>query len=355
MSEPIKIVVTAETAEAAAKLQAFLRDNIDGLAKVEAGAAHAAAPLRELRESAMAAHEGFRTLETSAMLLGGQRFPELAMGVMGATEGMRAMRSVALLTGLTLGELLPPLALLAAGLAGGAWVWSQFSNAQSKADEETKKLVDSLDKIPALLEKIQTLSKAGLLSPAGAKQMSDEVTGRKALYTDPEGNVSTNPTHRETTIQPYYGGFAGNNLVQSRDVPSRISTPEEAQKYDESKINEISPKIAEALASFRDLEKEINKVTAEGSTALDKQIADVNSKYDELVISTKPSWRVNKPLQPKARRPIGMWPRCKTKSARRQPSKPRSNCKRSRMKSPPMRTRPAIVAAPWLSRNTGSG
>jgi hypothetical protein len=297
MSEPIKIVVTAETAEAAAKLQAFLRDNIDGLVKVEVGAAHAAAPLRELRESAMAAHEGFRTLETSAMLLGGQRFPELAMGVMGATEGMRAMRSVALLTGLTLGELLPPLALLAAGLAGGAWVWSQFSNAQSKADEETKKLVDSLDKIPALLEKIQTLSKAGLLSPAGAKQMSDEVTGRKALYVDPAGNVTTQAGEmvpEMTTMNPSMamgtmGAGVGIRTPTGRDVyqANRPATNDEAQKYEESKVNEISSKNAGALASFRDLEKEINKVTAEGSTALDKQIADVNSKYDELVLKVK--------------------------------------------------------------------
>jgi len=281
MSNPVKIVVTAETVEAADKLKDFVRSAGSGLATLPPAASHAAGPLKELRETAMATHEGFRTLETSALLLGGERFPQLAMGVMGAAEGMKAMRSVAMLTGLTLAELAPPLVLIAAGVAAGAYVWDEYANAQAKADNETRKMVESLDKVAPLLEKINKLAKAGLLSPEAAQQMSNEATQRKSnpLYIGPDENVTTQatgeyevPEYANTTFARVQSG----SHTETRQ--NRKATQDEITKYELAKIDEISEKQADALAKFKEETQQAHDETMSG---LEKEKAAIADKYEK--------------------------------------------------------------------------
>ena len=280
MSEPIKIVVTAETAAAAANLQQFAA----GVSQ------NAQAVNKAVAESAVATgqHIGgmvyqFRSAMDAvrfAAMDGGPRAAFYAVD-----EALRALVA----SGLKLSAVVPYLGAIAVAAGAGAYVWNEYANAQSRADEATKNMVDSLDRIPALLEKINKLRDAGLLTPAGAQQMSDEATKRKPLYVDHTGQVTPQSTDTyEAMVQTQMGySPAMSSQLQTVTRQNRPATQDEITKYEESKVDEISTKNAEALAKFRELEKEVNKITAEGSLALDKQLADINAKYDNLVKNIK--------------------------------------------------------------------
>jgi hypothetical protein len=285
MSEPIKIVVTAETAEAAAKLEAFMNGTGSGLKGLASGAASAGGELKTLRETAMATHEGFRTMESGVLLLGGTRFPALSMGIMGVTEAMRGLRSVALLTGASLATVALPLAAVAAVVAGGMFAWSEYSGAEAKAAEESKKLEESLAKIPAILERINNLQKAGRLGPDAAAEYTAGLNGKRKLYRQSDGQLTATPTE-SYSVDDYSGSYGGGGLSVpmksgshqvTKDLPQ--ATPAEVQAWTEKQLGGqggMNDAQVEAVAKLSDLEKKAHEENLEG---LEKEKESIREKF----------------------------------------------------------------------------
>jgi hypothetical protein len=285
MPDPIKIVVTAETAEAAAKLEAFVNGTGNGLKGLAAGATGAHGELKTLRETAMATHEGFRTLETGVLLLGGTRFPALSMGVMGVTEALRGMRSVALLTGASLATVALPLAAVAAVVAGGMFAWSEYSGAEAKAAEESKKLEESLAKIPAILERINNLQKAGRLGPDAAAEYTAGLNGKRKLYRQSDGQLTATPTE-SYSVDDYSGSYGGGGLSVpmksgshqvTKDLPQ--ATPSEVQAWTEKQLGGqggLDDAQVQAVAKLSDLVKKANDEELDG---LENVKAGIREKF----------------------------------------------------------------------------
>src|SRR5690242_4380764 len=119
MPEPIKITVTAETAEAAQRLRALateLKANLSGMNLAAGCAESSAAALHRLREASLLTREAFHGLQASVLVLGGERFQMLGEGIMAGRMGMMTLRSLAMLLGASLSELLIPLGALTVAL-----------------------------------------------------------------------------------------------------------------------------------------------------------------------------------------------------------------------------------------------
>jgi hypothetical protein len=185
MSEPVKIIVTAETAQAAAALQQFVQQASSGLQSLTPAAAGVNAGLSELRHGSMVLHEGFRTLSTSVLLLGGTQFPQLSMGIMGVTQGMRGLRSVALLTGAGLSSMLLPILGIGAAIGGGFLLWEEFGNHMKSAEDKAKILSATLEKLPAILQQIAAAQSGGLIGSAQAAKWQGMLSGAIPLYSYP--------------------------------------------------------------------------------------------------------------------------------------------------------------------------
>jgi len=289
MSEPIKIVVTAETAQAAAALQQFVQQTSSGLRILVPAAGAGASSLTQAREAAMLTHESFRSLSATAMLLGGTRFPELSMGVMGATQGLRALRTAAMITGVGMSELLIPIAAIGAVVAAGALVWRQFSAGEAETAKQTKELEESLGKIPAVLEKIQTLMKAGALGPGTAGEFADYLTGNKKLYKNSSGSLVQQST--ETMEEPVYSmpGGAGYSSaafpVQTGTRNVQRALPEaslaETQAWVEKQLSGEAGLNDSRIAAIAKLKDEEEKARLETLNGLEKEKAEIHDRYQK--------------------------------------------------------------------------
>lgn len=282
MSEPIKIVVTAETAQAAAALRSFVEQSNSGLKSMVPAAAAGASALTQARQASMLTHESFRTLSSTAYLLGGTRFPQLSMGVMGATQGLRALLAAAMLSGIGMAELLVPLAAIAAVVGAGAFVWHEFSASEADAATKAKDLEEALGKIPTLLEKINTLQKAGALGPGAAASYSDYITGKKKLYVQPDGSVGPQRTTTYTT-PAHQVPLASGGWAQIPESTSTIDNPEaslaQAQKWGQEQLSGnagLDDTRMKALADFKELQDRIQK---EKLTGIEKEKEAVTDRY----------------------------------------------------------------------------
>ena len=157
MSDPIKIVVTAETEKAAAALQ-----------KV---GATGTTSLRQLRETSLLAREGFHGLESIVLLLGGTRFPMLAQGIIGLRSGLMGLRTASLLTGISLSAMLPIIGGIAAAVGAGAGAWALIRGEQERARESANKLAEAYKEMPELIRRIHTAGEAGMISPSDQSRL----------------------------------------------------------------------------------------------------------------------------------------------------------------------------------------
>jgi hypothetical protein len=181
MSQPIKIIVSAETAEAAAALRNFTQQAGSGLKSIAASGESTATSLRQMRESALGLREGFHVLETGVYLLGGQRFPELATAVLGARSGMMLLRTASLLTGEAMSELALAAAPIVAIIGAGLFAWHEYSAAEQEAADHAKAVKEALDALPDSLKKIQDAAKVGILRPGEAEFLSKLVSGEAGM------------------------------------------------------------------------------------------------------------------------------------------------------------------------------
>jgi hypothetical protein len=294
MGEPIKIVVTAETQAAAAALRDFVAGANSGLKTLAATGATASCGLKELRETALLSHEGFRTLESSVLLLGGTRFPELAMGVMGASQGLRALRTMALLTKIPLAEMLPIVGGIAAALVGGYLLWEDYGGGMESAEAKAKRLGDELKKIPDLLAAIEAAQKGGKLTAAQADSFRDILGGRTPIYRK-AGSQGPGGEYDITTESGQYGtsGRMRNRWMQN--MPADINNPDDLrearrmiqkQTPDDNKTDQIKSQneIDELLR--RNNEEALQGIAKERQAAADKYAED-KQKITDLSVTAK--------------------------------------------------------------------
>ena len=276
MSEPIKIVVTAETAAAAAQLQAFVQNAGSGLKSLVPVAHESHEALQTLRETSMLTRESFHGLELGAMALSGTKLPELAEAFMGARLAMNSTRTAAMLFKVSLSEILVPLSLIAVGIAAGAYVWSEFNSSEEEATKQTKELKDELAKIPAILEQINRLQAAGRMGTGTADELISIANGTKKLYKRFDGSFTTNPTETEEVEQSTYGMSPGTGSTSkmTRDLPE--ASQAEKNDYVE-KLAAINAQ-TEALAKLNELEK---KARTENLAGLEKEKALIAEKFEK--------------------------------------------------------------------------
>ena len=273
MSEPIKIIVTAETEAAAAALRTFLQSTGAGLKALAPAAEHGGEALQKLRETSLLAREGMHGLELGAMTLAGTKLPELAEAVMGVRLALNGTRTVALLFGVTLSEVLLPLGLIAAGIGAGALIWNSYSDGEKKAAEEAENLAKELEKIPGLINQINTLQKAGLMGPGTAAELAGIANGSIPLYKNSAGEFVRNATERLEVMDSTYGmspGTGGSHMIDSENTPA---TTAERNAY-VAKLASLNAQ-QEAVAKLSELEKQ---ASTDRLTGLQKEIAKINEE-----------------------------------------------------------------------------
>ncbi len=212
MSEPIKIVVTAQTAEAAAALQAFVKNTGDGLKQVTKAGEESEGALSKNRIALLElGHVGRATAEGLAAGINPLRVLAL--------ESPRILQALSFM-GIGLAALAPYAVAAGATAAAGYVGWKLYMAGVEDTTKANEELVKSLDKVPAILEKINKQQKAGVISPAAAAEFADYLgqNPKKKLYVQPDGTISPNAaetTRQPNSTRPWLTDTVTKNLVQA--------------------------------------------------------------------------------------------------------------------------------------------
>jgi hypothetical protein len=241
MSE-VKIIVTAETQQAAAALQQFVQQSGSGLNSIAPVAGKATAGLAELRQGNMLLRSGMMELNSVMFLTAGTHLPQVAMGTMALRSSFMFTRAAAQLLKLSLAEVLLPVVAIAAVVGGAAMIWRQFAAEEEAAAKKTANLEDALGKLPALLEKINLLAKAGLIGPGAAGSYAEFLTGKKKLYKDANGQLVTTPGENVPETEKIYP--VGENLAPYTRQTGRLIQ----KQLPEASMSEVQAWVQKQLA-----------------------------------------------------------------------------------------------------------
>jgi hypothetical protein len=228
MGEPIKIVVTAQTAAAATELQQFAQQTTGGFKQAEQAAEKATsmfaqnrAAVMELGHSARAMAEGL-AFGMNPLRIAMLEAPRISQAMAEASDAMRAK----------IMSFLPILGGVGVALAAGAVLWHYYGEALVDPTKRARELADSLDKVPDLLKKIQIAQRAGDITGGMAQKFQDMLTGATKLY-----NV--------TTHSDAYGGHAGtfqpSGTMFGESVPDLSTDP-----YQRNRAGQITGQRQEA-------------------------------------------------------------------------------------------------------------
>ena len=214
MSEPIKIVVNAQTAEAAAAMSAFTKTTGDGLKEV-AGHAHAATGIFAENRMAMMEMEHSARAMADGLMAGINPLRMLAM------EGPRLLQASTVMTDAfkaTLMSYLPLLGGIAAAVGAGAIAWKFYGESLTDPTKRARDMADALEKIPRILDKIAIAQRAGAIDPARAEKYKDLLSGKTPLYN--ETTVADSFGGHARTVRNGLGGFFGEEFPQLTTDPN---------------------------------------------------------------------------------------------------------------------------------------
>ena len=173
MSEPVRIIVTAETAQAAAALQAFVAQSGAGLKSLEAAGAGAGVSLTQVRQGAFLLRNTSMELNTAFLLLGGTRVPQLTTALIALRTAMMGVRGMAIITGATLTATAGALAVIAsAAIPEVVYWWKMHKAAEEEAMSVTLLHNQQMEISASLLKQIAALRAAGLLDQREADLFS---------------------------------------------------------------------------------------------------------------------------------------------------------------------------------------
>jgi hypothetical protein len=311
VSEPIRIIVTAETAQAAAALQAFVSQTSSGLKTLVPAAGGAGNSLTQLRQATLLTREGFHSLSAAALLLGGSRFPMLAQAIIGVRSAMMGVRTTAMLTGATLTATASVLAIFAAAaLPEVVYWWKAHKAAEEEAMSITLLHNQQLEIQASLLKQITAIRSAGLIDQreadlfakmaqsgdAGRTAVSKEMIARglnvpaieftklaKKIYDD---GLAAYDKERQKALDEFYArkieleGFAkiGGPLA---DPIKQAEAAYQNRKNYEDEIAKINQKELDANEEKNNKLEQSNREFWEADAAIQRQI-DEEIKKDKL-------------------------------------------------------------------------
>lgn len=267
MSEPIKIVVTAQTAAAAAELQKIP----EVIKKAKAESDKFGGALNGNRMAMMElGHVGRATAESLAF--GMNPLKVLAL------ESPRIIQSMTMM-GVSLAAMAPYLLAVGAAAGAGYLTWQAYMSGVEDTTKANEDLVKSLDKVPALLEKINSLKKIGLISPEAAREFADYLgqNPKKPLYRHDDGSVNEFKMGRE---EEYYrtGDPFKDQTTHQVDKPGTQLTPPEALDYvQKNKLPQVSAAQAAELSKYQAAQKKIND---DALTGLPKEIQLIKERNE---------------------------------------------------------------------------
>lgn len=283
MGEPIKIVVTAETAEAAAKLQDFLQQSGSGMT----GA------LKEVSKHASAASGSLGNARLGMMELGhvGRSMADgLMAGIsplrMMAMESPRIVQSLGEL-GIKLSTLLPYVGAVAAAAAVLGAEWYFVMGGVEDSTKATETFLAAMEKVPALLEKIHGLQKAGIISPAAAKEFANELANNPKKYRRSDGTITTEQFSEEEIIPD---GPAQLNPPdhgwRKRRVENTPMTQADIMAETDKKLPQVSKEQTAALAKLGELQTVASNDFLFGVAKEKAAIEEKNKKIIETIEAT---------------------------------------------------------------------
>ena len=258
MSEPIKIVVTAQTAEAAANLKAFCGQSANDL-KVLAGAATAPdSSLRDLRETTLGLREGFHALEAGVYLLGGQRFPQLAEAVMGVRSAMLLTRTGALLTGASLAAVSSVLIAAAVStLPAAVAAWEAYKAKQEETTAAALEFAQTQELITRNQNAVEEAFARQLISPEQAALIQDYL------------NLGTNDSLRKAQGLMAQAGIS-ETQIEHYDKLKKLE-----QEMHEATLDHFDQESAKASETYQKRLDEIQKLAfANGITNAERNTAE---------------------------------------------------------------------------------
>lgn len=277
MSDPIKIVVVAQTEQAAADLQNF----------VKAAGNDLSANLKKASKASEEVTKGLMGNRMAMMELGhvGRATAEsLAFGISPlkvlALESPRIIQASTMM-GLSLSAMLPWVLGIGAAVGAGALAWTAYMNGVEDTTQKTKDLITELNKIPATLEKIQTLQKAGLMSPAAANEAADILSGKKKMYVGPDGKPTFDATSKVTEQNVTQGGMVAFSTagreVQRQNELIPVGDPRLRQQAESLQPNVADEQVKGKLKVMA-LDKEANEAVM---SHIEKEIAAVHDQFEK--------------------------------------------------------------------------
>lgn len=269
MSEPIKIVVTAETAAAAASLQQFAAQAGSGFNKVAQDAAAAGAATTHHMGGMVYQFRSAMDAIRFAAMDGGPRAAFYAVD-----EALRAVMA----SGVKLSTLVPYISAVGAAAAVLGAEWYLVMGSVANTTKQNEEWVKSMDKVAEALKKIQALQRAGIMSTSQASDLSNQLTGRKKMYVDHDGNLTPNPTETyETTVQTQMGYspvMSSSQQMVTRN--NRPATQEELLASAQGKT-QMSKDQLDALEKIKELEKQAHMESLAG---IEKETVAIHDKYE---------------------------------------------------------------------------
>jgi hypothetical protein len=269
MSEPIKIVVTAQTAEAAAQLKTFLETQKVGFKELGSAAHGASGAMSQNRMAMMElGHVARSTAESLAF--GMNPLKVLAL------ESPRIVQSMTML-GVSLTTLVPYVAAVGAAVGAGYLGWQLYNGEQEKAAQKARDTASALEKLPDILKRITNAQNAGVISAATAEQYRQIVSGSTPLYQDIFSHAGT------LTTSNFRMGPAGRaSGVRFNLQPA---TQQQRQDYAEKLLQESGGTDANGKQTQIDAAvklKEIHDADVVSQLAgIDKEIAAENERYEK--------------------------------------------------------------------------
>jgi hypothetical protein len=271
----ISIVVTADTAAAAAQLKALAQQTGSGLNVVKQSVAQVGAEAEKAGAHVAGMSYYFRSGIDSirfAMAGGGQRAGFYAMD-----EAIRGVIS----SGMKLSTLVPVLGVLTAAVGVGYLAWHEWNAGMAAAEKHAKDLADAWKELPKLIQQIADMQQDGLLSPAAASEYADYATGKKKLYVDAGGNVTRSAGQNVTSTPNNFGMSPWQSKPETTFVPNREATFAEGSKYLQDQMSAGGEVTKEQLDALNQAREEVRKFNEEGLQGIEKQKQEVKDRYQE--------------------------------------------------------------------------
>ncbi|HYG98866.1 MAG TPA: hypothetical protein VD837_07015 [Terriglobales bacterium] len=214
----------------------------------------------------------------SQIAAGGDPIRALAVQIPDALQALTFM-------GVSLKTLLPIVGAVGLAVGAFAYAWNEATRSQRDAEKATKELGEALKSLPGVLREINTLSKAGLLSPQAVAQYGDYLTGKIPLYKTGTGELSRESSETIRVPRGNTPTMGGPPRTGFDDVTinRKQASPKEVQDWVTLKLGRTGDSnIADSqIESLAGLKEQQDKARREALEGLEKEKAEISAKYEK--------------------------------------------------------------------------